>query len=118
MALSSADTKWSDLFKMLAKFNNNTYYNDDETSELTCEQKTKLIKKDPVIFSRYFDHRVQQFIKLVSKSMHNPLGIITDYIYRVEFQQRGSPHIHLIAWVENSPKYQVNSVDDITEYVD
>ena len=83
---------------MIAKLTNNTDYTDDEINELNWEQKTKLIHKDPVTCSRYFNHRVQQFIKLVLKSMHNPLGIITDYFYGVEFQQRGSTHIHLIAW--------------------
>ena len=118
MSLSSADTRWSDLLKMLAKLNNSTDYSDDEINELTREQKTKLIQKDPVTCSRYFDHRDQQFINFVLKSVHNPLGVIPGYFYRVEFQQRGSPHIHLIVWVENSPKYQVNSIDDITDYVD
>ncbi|XP_053405183.1 uncharacterized protein LOC128558914 [Mercenaria mercenaria] len=118
LSLSSADTRWSDLLKMLASLNSDVEYTDNDIRNLSWEQKVKLIQKDPVTCSRYFDHRVQQFIKLVLKSTHNPLGVISDYFYRVEFQQRGSPHIHMIAWVQNSPKYNECSVSEITAYVD
>ena len=86
MSLSSADTRWTDLLKMLARLNNDVNLTDEQIKDLTWEQKIKLIQKDPVTCSRYFDHRVQQFIKLVLKSHHNPLGEVTDYFYRVEFQ--------------------------------
>ena len=118
MSLSSADTKWVDLLKMLATLNQKVNYTDEQIANLTWEQKTKLIQSDPVTCARYFDHRVQKFISDVLNSDHNPLGKLTDYFYRVEFQQRGSPHIHMIAWVENSPKYNVNTNEEIASYVD
>lgn len=37
-----------------------------------------------------------------------PLGKITDYFARVEFQNCGSPHIHMFFWIENVP----NKIDD------
>ena len=100
ISLSSADTRWADLLKMLTKLNTNVEYSDKQIEEMTWEQKSNLIQRDPVTCTRYFDHRVQEFIKIVLKSTHNPIGVIKDYFYRVEFQQRGSPHIHLIAWIE------------------
>ena len=36
-------------------------------------------------------------------SVSNPIGKIIDYFYRVEFQQRGSPHIHSLLWVQDAP---------------
>ena len=118
ISVSSADTKWVDLLKMLAKLNYDVEYTDNQIEEMTWEQKSKLIQKDPVTCTRYFDLRVQEFIKIVLKSTHSPIGVITDYFYRVEFQQRGSPHIHLIAWIENSPKFNVDQSDNITQFVD
>jgi hypothetical protein len=38
------------------------------------QKKTSLVQKDPVTCSRFFDHRVQQFIKIVLKSDHHPIG--------------------------------------------
>lgn len=116
--LSSADTRWNDLLAMLATLNSNVSYNIEQIENLTWEQKIKLIQSDPVTCSRYFDHRVQTFINVVLKSEHEPLGKLTDFFYRVEFQQRGSPHIHMIVWIKNSPKYNFNTNADITAYVD
>ena len=47
-----------------------------------------------------------------------PLGQIIDYFYRVEFQQRGSPHIHALFWVKDAPKYGKDSDETITDFVD
>ena len=52
------------------------------------------------------------------KSPHDFLGHLADYFYRVEFQQRGSPHIHMLIWVKDAPKYNSNSVKEITDFVD
>ena len=81
-------------------------------------EKTRLVQKDPVTCSRYFDFRVQQFIKIVLKSEHNPIGKITDYFYRVEFQQRGSPHIHILIWIEGAPVFKQDSNEDIVQFID
>lgn len=32
-------------------------------------------------------------------------GKLVDYILRVEFQQRGSPHVHCLLWIEDAPKF-------------
>jgi len=74
MSLSSADTRWTDLLQMLAKLNSNIQYTKDEIENLTWKQKTKLVQKDPVTCTRYFDHRVQEFIKTVLKGVYYPIG--------------------------------------------
>ncbi|XP_060561861.1 uncharacterized protein LOC132721554 [Ruditapes philippinarum] len=117
MSLSSADTRWIDLLKVLSKLNN-IEYSEEQISNMTWENKIKLIQKDPVTCSRYFDQRVQQFIKIILKSSHNFLGHMSDYFFRVEFQQRGSPHIHMLIWIEDSPKYNSSSNEDIIAFVD
>lgn len=35
--------------------------------------------------------------------MVKPLGEVSDYFWRVEFQQRGSLHIHALLWIKNAP---------------
>ena len=69
------------------------------------QQKSDLIQKDPVTCARNFEHMVQLFIKYVLKSNLMPIGEIVDFFYRVEFQQRGSPHIHALFWVKDAPQY-------------
>ena len=118
MSLSAADTRWIDLLKMLAKLNDGIEYSETELEKLTWQEKTKLVQKDPVTCSRYFDHRVQEFLNTILKSSSEPIGKVLDYFYRVEFQQRGSPHIHMLVWVENAPTLETKSEEEIIEFVD
>ena len=108
MSLSAADAKWTDLLKMLAKLNNGVDYTDKDIEGLTWQEKTKLVQKDPVTCSRYFDHRVQEFLNNILKSNCELIGKLRDFFYRVEFQQRGSPHIHMLVWIENAPTLEKN----------
>ena len=117
MSLSSADIRWTDLLKVLAYLNNNVEYSDEQVDNLTWDKKIKLVQADPVTFFRYFDHRVHEYIDSVLKSDHKPIGKLTDCFYRVEFQQRGSPHIHMIVWIENAPKFNVNTNAEIIAFV-
>ena len=118
MSLSAADTRWTDLLKMLAKLNDGIDYSEKELENLSWQEKTKLVQKDPVTCSRYFDHRVQEFLNTVIKSSCEPIGKLLDYFYRVEFQQRGSPHIHMLVWIENAPTLETNSEREIVQFVD
>ena len=85
MSLSAADTRWTDLLKMLAKLNNGVDYTDKDIEGLTWQEKTKLVQKDPVTCSRYFDHRVQEFLNTILKSNCEPTRKMRDFFYRVEF---------------------------------
>ena len=118
MSLSAADTRWTDLLKMLAKLNNGISYTDKDIEGLTWQEKTKLVQRDPVTCSRYFDNRVQEFLKAILKSNCEPIGKLRDFFYRVEFQQRGSPHIHMLVWIENAPTLEKSSEEEIVKFVD
>ncbi|KAK7879321.1 hypothetical protein WMY93_033899 [Mugilogobius chulae] len=47
-----------------------------------------------------------------------PIGRVVDYFYRVEFQQRGSPHVHCLFWVDGAPRIGVNPDEEVTAFVD
>ena len=61
---------------------------------------------------------VQLFIHDVLRNDVMQVGQITDYFYRVEFQQRGSPHIHGLFWVEGVPQYGKSSEEEIVSFID
>ena len=61
---------------------------------------------------------VQNLIHNFLKSNEMPLGEIVDYFYRVEFQQRGSPHIHALFWIKDAPVYGTDPDYVITGFVD
>ena len=76
------------------------------------------MQRDPVTYSRYFDHLVQEFLNAILKSNCEPIGKLGDFFYRVEFQQRGSPHTHMLVWIENAPTLEKSSEEEIVKFVD
>ena len=119
LSLSANDLHWAELITALGKLVDNKDYSEAVANNtLSWETRSRLVQSDPVSCVRHFDQRVTQFIENVLKSPHSPLGILQDFFYRVEFQQRGSPHIHMLAWIQGSPKYGENDDTEVLEYVD
>ena len=68
--------------------------------------------------ARHFDYQINQFIQHFLLSEAAPLGKIADWFYRVEYQQRGSPHIHMLIWLENAPTFGEDFDCDVVEFID
>ena len=117
-SFSAAETRWVHMLKTLGRLVDKKDYTDDEIENMTWSQKSDLIQKDPVTCARNFGHMVQLFITDVLKSNPLPIGEIVDFFYRVEFQQRGSPHIHALLLVKDAPQYEKASNDVIIQFVD
>ena len=92
-----------------------------DVDNLTWEEKCSILASNPVTCARMFDHRVRCFIRDVIKSPANPIGKVTEYFYRTEWQARGSPHIHCLFWVKDAPligrENDVAVCDFINQYI-
>ena len=117
-SFSSAETKWNHLLRILGKLIDHKDYSDEELNNLTWEEKCRLIQSDPVTCARHFDFQFNTFLKDVLMSELAPLGKIKDWFYRVEYQQRGSPHIHMLIWLDNAPVFGVDKDEDVVAYID
>jgi plasmid maintenance system antidote protein VapI len=102
-SFSAAETRWIHLLKILGRLIDDKDYTDDEVKQMTWQKKSELMQKDPVTCARNFEHMVQLFIHNFIKSSGHPIGEVVDFFNRVEFQQRGSPHIHGLFWIKNAP---------------
>ena len=51
-------------------------------------------------------------------SSAKPIGEVVDFFYRVEFQQRGWPHIHCLFWIKDAPKFGVSPESDVISFID
>ena len=63
------------------------------------ESKHELFKDYSFLITRLFDARVKSFIKNVLMGTGNDKINLAHFTYRVEFQARGMPHIHGVAWI-------------------
>ncbi|XP_071152909.1 uncharacterized protein [Mytilus edulis] len=113
-SFSSADFRWKEIVETILKQQGDIRNVDD----LSWDEKCKVLCSNPATAARMFDHRFHKFLKDVIMSDAEPIGHVIDYFYRVEFQQRGSPHTHCVFWVEDAPKFRVDDDDTVTKFID
>ena len=116
-SFSSAETQWNHLLRILGQLVDHKEYADDQLENLNWEEKCRLIQSDPVTCARHFDYQVIQFLRKFLLSSAEPFRRKTDWFYRVECQQRGSPHIHMLIWIEDASEFQVKSDAEVAGYI-
>ena len=92
LTLSAADSMLPELFRFLCP-------TCDDVTTLTVSRRQELLAEHPVDAARFFYRRVEEFWKLILNGKLKPLGRIVDFWWRVEFQHRGSPHVHSMIWL-------------------
>ena len=122
--LTSGDLRWSANFTPeLEKQNCTVHYSVDEfgrdntTVEVRDGEKTiekpwleylrdhvdeklhSIMKRNVLLATRNFQHRVETFRKEVIFGRNNPMRV-RHISYRVEFQGRGAAHIHGVLWLD------------------
>ncbi|XP_072048518.1 uncharacterized protein [Amphiura filiformis] len=90
----------------------------EQHKNMTWEDHCKIIMSNPAAAARMFQQRVHTLINDVILSPANHIGKVEDYYYRTEFQQRGWPHIHMIAWVKDAPEFDTDPDEEIAEFID
>ncbi|CAD6209869.1 GSCOCG00010855001-RA-CDS, partial [Cotesia congregata] len=98
--LSAAETKWPELIVMLKKVIDKEEISLIEAEKMDYKEKARLISNDPVTIARYFDYRIRELFKVMKeKNSIFREHVIMDFYYRIEFQQRGSLHIHSVYYI-------------------
>lgn len=97
--LSAADLHWPELYWLL---DTNNEYPVFENEILENNRRAHLLNENPLIVAWFFDLRSKFFIKDVLFSRYQVL----DWWFRIEFQHRGSPHIHGFVWLEGAPSIE------------
>ena len=63
-----------------------------------------MLNNNPVLVARHFQYKVEVFFKEII--IDGPLGKTNYYAIGIEFQERGSPHVHSFIWILNVPNIQ------------
>ena len=118
VTFSAADRRWIEIDNAILISQGKQPMSEEQHKNMTWEQHCDIIMSNPVAAARMFQQRVHTFINDVIMSEANPIGKVRDFYYRTEFQQRGWPHIHMVVWVENAPRYNEESEDEVIEFID
>ena len=109
--------KWPEVIQIIAR-QYGEILSDEAVCNMTWEDKTTWLKRNPVTAARHFQYRLDQFWKTFITSKTKPVGEVIDYMIRIEFQARGSPHAHTILWIKDAPQYEKDSDEKVTEFID
>ena len=105
-------TRWPEVVETIERQKGNDCHKPE------YDQRCEILRSNPVFAVRHFDYRVKEFFKRVIRSPEQPLGNVIDSFIRLEFQQRGAPHIHCLLWVENAPVFDQDDDETVTAFVD
>ena len=114
--LSAAEYCWTEMIVALAK-RYGLEITENDAKCLSWEMKTKILNNNPVLAVKLFENRVQALFDCYLKSDAHPIGFITDYVIKIEFQARGSPHAHCLLWIKDAPKLKDHSLDVVSRFI-
>ena len=96
VTLSCAENRWAELRKVMLLRNPSFAARKGMTN-------TQMCVADPVTFSEFFHRRWNAFFDKVLLDPEGPLGELEHWFWRLEYQSRGAPHIHMKLWVKGAP---------------
>ena len=71
---------------------------------------------NPVLLARHFQYRVETFFQVIV--LDGPLGKVKYHATWIEFQVRGSLHVHSFLWVLDAPILSKDNIDEYILFVD
>ena len=105
LKLSCADIRWNELVETILKLNS-LGLTKENVEGLNYFERCNILNSNAVLLARHFQHRVEIFFKEILIIRDVPLGKVKYYAIGVEFQFRGSPHIHRYSMLQHLRKTQ------------
>jgi len=87
-------------------------------NEPTTNKKSanEFIAFNPVSTSRFMNNKFKAMFDFIC-SPDNPIGEVTHYFWRCEYQGRGMQHFHLLIWIKDAPIIGTSSNEDIASFI-
>ena len=85
---------------------------------MSIKDRSTYLCQNPITDVCMFQHRLEAFFSEDLLSDTHPLGHITDYVIKIKFQMRGSPHAHCLLWVKDAPKIDKDPDDVVCAFID
>ena len=115
MMLSCADLQWDELISIIASLLGEIL-TQEEIDHMDFFTRCAYLNQNPVLLARHFQYRVEMFFKVIV--IDGPLGKVKYHAIRIEFQVRGSPHVHSFLWVHDAPILNIDNISTYVNFVD
>ncbi|KAL3175810.1 hypothetical protein MRX96_000996 [Rhipicephalus microplus] len=105
LTMSASEVHWERLLETLQRLRVGPDGTPRPVSEMMAWEGVELVNEDPVACAMYINRIFDVIMNVLADRNCSPLRpyVIRDYFKRVEFQQRGSAHVHVILWLEEAP---------------
>ena len=115
--MSAADLHWPEMIQAVAvQFGRKLSQKD--VLKMSIEDRSRYLHQNPIIGVQMFQHRIEAFFSEYLLSDAHPLDHITDYIIKIQFQMRGSPHAHCLLWIKDAPQIDKDPDDVVYAFID
>ena len=116
LTLSAADLHWPEMIQaVVIQFGGKLSQKD--VLKMSIADRSTYLHQNPITGVRMFPHRIEAFFSEYLLSDAHPLGHITDYVIKIEFQMRGSPHAHCLLWVKDATKIDKGPDDVVCAFI-
>ena len=85
---------------------------------MSIADRSRYLHQNPITGVWMFQCRVEAFFSEYLLSNTHPLGHITDYMIKIKFQMRGSPHAHCLLWLKYGPRIDKDPDDVVCAFID
>ncbi|XP_077528529.1 uncharacterized protein LOC144140902 [Haemaphysalis longicornis] len=105
LTLSASEVHWDRLLETLERLRMGPEGRVRVVEEMRSWERVELVNEDPVACAIYTDHIFDVILNILRDRRCSPFRpyVVRDFFKRVEFQQRGSAHVHTVLWLENAP---------------
>ncbi|XP_024117601.2 uncharacterized protein LOC112139131 [Oryzias melastigma] len=113
LTCSAAEMRWPEVIEAIK----HQQGEEVDFEKLTWIEKTDILRSNPVTTMRMFDKRVEALFRDLILSPAQILGRVIDFFIRVEYQNRGSPHIHCLLWIDGAPVFGKDDDQTVCNFI-
>ena len=103
LTISAAEYHWPQLFHQIIEtcLNREIPYEELDKMDISQSERNKIISENVVQTTIHFQKRLEKILTLLSNEGFGHRNSarnysVSSYFYRIEFQQRGAPHAHML----------------------
>ena len=100
LTMSCAEYKWDTLIQEILQVKERRTVKIEEVEAMSSSDKNKLLIENPVISTLHFNKRMEKMFQYFKTNDAFSPYKMDDYFFRIEFQARGSPHIHSLIYLQ------------------
>ena len=117
LTLSATDLHWLEMIQAVTMQFGRKLSRDD-VLKMSIAEQSQYLHQNPITGVQIFQYRLETFFSQYILSVTHPLGDVTDFVIKIEFQMRGTPHALCLLWVKNAPKVNHDSDEVVCQFVD